>query len=64
MAEHFAELVRDLGADVLGINCGRSLEENLQALKELRAATPAADSGSSPTPGLPGSMRRTTLSMT
>lgn len=29
----------DLGVDVLGINCGRSLEDNLKALKELRAAT-------------------------
>lgn len=28
-----------LGVDVLGINCGRSLEENLKALRELRAAT-------------------------
>lgn len=28
-----------LGVDVLGINCGRSLEENLKALQELRAAT-------------------------
>ncbi len=28
-----------LGVDVLGVNCGRSLEENLQALKELRQAT-------------------------
>jgi len=26
--------------DVLGINCGRSLEDNLKALHELRAATP------------------------
>jgi 5-methyltetrahydrofolate--homocysteine methyltransferase len=25
-----------LGVDVLGINCGRSLEDNLKALKELR----------------------------
>jgi 5-methyltetrahydrofolate--homocysteine methyltransferase len=33
-----AEFVK-LGADVLGINCGRSLEDNLQALKELRQAT-------------------------
>jgi 5-methyltetrahydrofolate--homocysteine methyltransferase len=33
-----AELV-DLGVDVLGINCGRSLEDNLKALKELRSAT-------------------------
>jgi 5-methyltetrahydrofolate--homocysteine methyltransferase len=28
-----------LGVDVLGINCGRSLTENLQNLQELRAAT-------------------------
>jgi 5-methyltetrahydrofolate--homocysteine methyltransferase len=28
-----------LGVDVVGINCGRSLDENLNALKELRAAT-------------------------
>jgi 5-methyltetrahydrofolate--homocysteine methyltransferase len=27
------------GVDVVGINCGRSLEENLKALQELRAAT-------------------------
>ena len=34
MAAEFADL-----ADVLGINCGRSLEENLGALQALRAAT-------------------------
>ena len=28
-----------LGVDVVGINCGRSLDENLNSLKELRAAT-------------------------
>ena len=28
-----------LGVDVVGINCGRSLDENLNALKELREAT-------------------------
>lgn len=28
-----------LGVDVLGINCGRSLDENLEALQELRSAT-------------------------
>lgn len=33
-----AELA-DSGADVFGINCGRSLEDNLKALGELRAAT-------------------------
>lgn len=27
------------GADVLGVNCGKSLDDNLEALKELRAAT-------------------------
>jgi 5-methyltetrahydrofolate--homocysteine methyltransferase len=31
--------VGEAGVDVLGINCGRSLEDNLKALKELRAAT-------------------------
>lgn len=35
MAAHFA----NLGVDLLGVNCGRSLEENLAALKELRQAT-------------------------
>lgn len=34
-----AEKLSSLGADVLGINCGRSLEDNLAALKELRLAT-------------------------
>jgi 5-methyltetrahydrofolate--homocysteine methyltransferase len=29
----------DWGVDVVGINCGRSLDENLKALQELRAAT-------------------------
>ncbi|MBN1145881.1 MAG: homocysteine S-methyltransferase family protein [Anaerolineales bacterium] len=29
----------ELAADVLGVNCGRSLEENLEALKQLRSAT-------------------------
>jgi len=28
-----------LEIDLLGVNCGRSLDENLEALKELRAAT-------------------------
>ena len=35
MAAHFQEL----GAELLGINCGRSLEDNFKALQELRAAT-------------------------
>jgi 5-methyltetrahydrofolate--homocysteine methyltransferase len=33
-----AELA-DLGVNVLGINCGRSLEDNRKALAELHAAT-------------------------
>jgi len=37
-AQMAAEL-GDLGVDVLGINCGRSLEDNLKALHELRSAT-------------------------
>jgi 5-methyltetrahydrofolate--homocysteine methyltransferase len=34
-----AEAITPLGVDALGINCGRSLEENLKALKELKAAS-------------------------
>jgi 5-methyltetrahydrofolate--homocysteine methyltransferase len=34
-----AQSISDLGVDVLGINCGRSLQDNLEALKELRDAT-------------------------
>ena len=34
-----ARQLADLGIDLIGINCGRSLEENLQNLVELRQAT-------------------------
>ncbi|MGE5138277.1 MAG: homocysteine S-methyltransferase family protein [Rudaea sp.] len=34
-----AEEISALDVDVIGINCGRSLEENLKALAEMRAAT-------------------------
>ena len=34
-----AKASQDLGVDLLGINCGRSLEDNLEALQELRAAS-------------------------
>ncbi len=34
-----AMALQDLGVDLLGINCGRSLEDNLEALQELRAAS-------------------------
>ena len=34
-----ARQLADLGTDLIGINCGRSLEENLQNMVELRQAT-------------------------
>jgi len=34
-----AQSISDLGVDMLGINCGRSLQDNLEALKELKEAT-------------------------
>jgi 5-methyltetrahydrofolate--homocysteine methyltransferase len=37
--ERMAETIGALDVDVLGINCGRSLDENLEALGELRQAT-------------------------
>lgn len=35
----FAAEIGELDVDLLGINCGRSLEDNLKVLKELRQAT-------------------------
>ena len=35
----FAEAIAPLGAAALGINCGKSLEDNLNALKELSSVT-------------------------
>ncbi len=37
--ETMAAAIGELAVDVLGINCGRSLEENFQALGQLRQAT-------------------------
>jgi 5-methyltetrahydrofolate--homocysteine methyltransferase len=37
--EAMAEAIGALDVDVLGINCGRSLDENAQALEQLRRAT-------------------------
>ena len=37
--EDMAAVIGELAVDVLGINCGRSLEENLAALGQLRQAT-------------------------
>jgi 5-methyltetrahydrofolate--homocysteine methyltransferase len=37
--EQMGEELADMGVTVLGINCGRSLEDNLQALQELRQVT-------------------------
>jgi len=34
-----AQSISDLGVDMLGINCGRSLQDNLEALKELKEGT-------------------------
>lgn len=39
-AARVAKEVTDLGADMVGVNCGRSLEENLINLRAMRAATP------------------------
>lgn len=38
-AGQVAQELTALGADLVGVNCGRSLEENLTNLKEMRAAT-------------------------
>jgi 5-methyltetrahydrofolate--homocysteine methyltransferase len=35
----FAEAIAPLGVEALGINCGKSLEDNLNALKELTSVT-------------------------
>lgn len=35
-----AKALNDAGIDLIGINCGRSLEDNLAALKELKTVTP------------------------
>lgn len=37
--EKAARALNDSGVDLLGINCGRSLDDNLKALRELREAT-------------------------
>ncbi|MCG3139856.1 MAG: Bifunctional homocysteine S-methyltransferase/5,10-methylenetetrahydrofolate reductase [Anaerolineae bacterium] len=38
-AAQVAQAVTALGADMVGVNCGRSLDENLSNLREMRAAT-------------------------
>jgi len=45
--------ISKLGVDVIGINCGRSLEDNLNALKELRQAVPDKPIWFKPNAGLP-----------
>ena len=37
--QEVAEVMNDLPVDILGINCGRGLDENLEALKQLRGET-------------------------
>ncbi len=38
-AAQVAQAATDMGADMVGVNCGRSLDENLSNLQEMRAAT-------------------------
>lgn len=42
-----------LGVDVIGANCGRSLSENLEAVKRMKAAVPNATFLAKPNAGLP-----------
>jgi 5-methyltetrahydrofolate--homocysteine methyltransferase len=60
-----ARQLTDLGIDMIGINCGRSLEENLQNLLELRQAT-GLPIWFKPNAGLPqiDEQNRTTYSVT
>ena len=37
--ETFAQKIAPLGVAALGINCGKSLQDNLEALKQLAAST-------------------------
>ena len=51
-----ARAVRELwalGADVVGSNCGRSLPENLEAIRKMRKAVPEATLMAKPNAGLP-----------
>jgi len=58
-----AEAVTDWAVDVLGINCGRSLEDNLANLRELRAVT-SLPIWFKPNAGLPVSDEQGRLSYT
>jgi methionine synthase I (cobalamin-dependent) len=42
-----------LGADVIGANCGRTLSETLEAVRQMRQAVPAATLMAKPNAGLP-----------
>jgi len=42
-----------LGVDVIGVNCGRTLTENLTAIQEMQAAAPDAVLMAKPNAGLP-----------
>jgi 5-methyltetrahydrofolate--homocysteine methyltransferase len=46
--------LQKLGVDVIGANCGRTLSETLQAVKEMREALPDAVLMAKPNAGLPG----------
>jgi methionine synthase I (cobalamin-dependent) len=43
----------ELGVDVIGANCGRSLSETLEAVKKMREAVPGATLMAKPNAGLP-----------
>jgi methionine synthase I (cobalamin-dependent) len=42
-----------LGVDVVGANCGRTLSENLEAIRQMREALPEATLMAKPNAGLP-----------
>ncbi len=48
-----AHTLWELGVDVIGANCGRSLPENLEAVRAMREAEPGATLMAKPNAGLP-----------
>ena len=48
-----ARVLSELGVDVIGANCGRTLSETLQAVQEIRQAVPEAVLMAKPNAGLP-----------
>jgi 5-methyltetrahydrofolate--homocysteine methyltransferase len=48
-----AKALWSLGVDVVGANCGRTLSENLEAIRQMREALPGATLMAKPNAGLP-----------